>query len=199
MNTEQKNQQTDNNNVRMTQINTYYGEQYKAYIELLKAVVLFSLSILILSILKSFIIIPDIILNGLMGLIIMLGIMYSLWLYYDITLRDNMNFSEYNWNFSKPPKSDNVVFDKTKDDSKMKSLSDTLGIGCIGMECCSDGMTYDSTINKCIPSENTITNNTNMVDNSTAGVTKSKIENFETYNYLYKQGANNVVVPYSSL
>jgi hypothetical protein len=91
MNTEQKNQQTDNNNVRMTQINTYYGEQYKAYIELLKAVVLFSLSILILSILKSFIIIPDIILNGLMGLIIMLGIMYSLWLYYDITLRDIEN------------------------------------------------------------------------------------------------------------
>jgi hypothetical protein len=152
MNTEQKNEQIDNNNIRMTEINTYYGEQYKAYIELLKAIVLFSLSILILSILKSFIIIPDIILNSLMGLIIMIGIMYTLWLYYDISLRDNMNFSEYNWNFSKPAKSDIVVFDKTKDDSKMKSLSDSLGMGCIGMECCSDGMTYDSEINRCIAS-----------------------------------------------
>jgi hypothetical protein len=148
MNIEQTKEQIDNNNIRLTEINSHYSEEYKAYIELLKVIVLFSLCILILSILKSFIIIPDIILNSLMGLILIGGIMYSLWLYYDISLRNKMNFSEYEWQFSKP-KSLDVTFNK-KEDSGMKSISDSLGLGCIGMECCSEGMTYDSDLNKCV-------------------------------------------------
>ena len=182
MNNEQKKQQIDNNNIRMTEINTYYGEQYKAYIDVLKIVVWFSLSVLILTILKNMSLLPDIVLNGLMGLVILFGLFYTLWLSYDISLRDNMVFSEYNWSFSKPKKSD-LTYDKTADKGSMKSLSDSLGMGCIGMECCSDGMTYDSDINKCIP----ISNSSNTV------------ENFGIGNYLYEQGVDNVVVPYSSL
>ena len=88
-----------------------------------------------------------------------------------------MNFSEYNWGFSKPKKSD-ATYDKKDDKGSLKSLSDSLGMGCIGMECCSDGMTYDSDINKCIP---------------IATSSSSTIENFESYNYMYEQDATNVV------
>jgi hypothetical protein len=179
MNTEQNKKVIDNNNMRMTEINTYYGEQYKAYIEVLKIVVWFSLSVLILTILKNIGVLPDIILNGLLGVVILSGLVYTLLLSYDISLRDNMNFSEYNWGFSKPKKSD-ATYDK-KDDkgTGMKSLSDSLGMGCIGMECCSDGMTYDSDINKCIPIPTTTSSST--------------VENFETYNYMYEKDATNVV------
>ena len=151
MNTEQNKKVIDNNNMRMTEINTYYGEQYKAYIEVLKIVVWFSLSVLILTILKNMGVLPDIVLNGLLGLVIIGGLFYTLWLSYDISLRDSMNFSEYDWGFSKPSKSDGT-YDKNANKDSTTSLSDSLGIGCIGEECCSDGMSYDSDLNKCIAS-----------------------------------------------
>lgn len=149
MNAEQNKKVIDNNNMRMTEINTYYGEQYKAYIDVIKIVVWFSLSVLILTILKNMGVLPDIVLNGLLGLVIIGGVFYTLWLSYDISLRDSMNFSEYNWGFSKPSKSD-AVYEKPKESSELGLGG--LGLGCIGEECCSYGMTYDSEINKCIAS-----------------------------------------------
>jgi hypothetical protein len=142
--------QINNNNMRMTEVNTYYGEQYKSYIELIKSIIWFSLPILILSILKQKELLPESILNLLIGLILLMGISYTLWIYYDFSRRSNMNFSEYEWDFSKPAKSDDKPSTMVKDENGMKSLSDTLGMGCIGMECCSDGMTYDPVLNKCV-------------------------------------------------
>ena len=121
----------------------------KAYIDIIKIVVWFSLSVLILTILKNMGVLPDIVLNGLLGLVIIGGVFYTLWLSYDISLRDSMNFSEYNWGFSKPSKSD-TVYEKPKETSELGLGG--LGLGCIGEECCSYGMTYDSEINKCIAS-----------------------------------------------
>jgi hypothetical protein len=142
--------QINNNNMRMTEINTYYGEQYKSYIELIKSIIWFSLPILILSILKQKELLPESILNLLIGLVLLMGISYTLWIYYDFSRRSNMNFSEYEWDFSKPAKSDEKPSTIVKDENGMKSLSETLGMGCIGMECCSDGMTYDPVLNKCV-------------------------------------------------
>jgi len=157
MNAELNKKVIDSNNMRMTEINTYYGEQYKAYIEVLKIVVWFSLSVLILTILKNMGILPDIVLNGLLGVVILGGLFYTLWLSYDISLRDRMNFSEYDWGFSKPSKSDATYDKNAKDKNAMKGLSDSLGLGCIGEECCSDGMTYDADLNKCVgPNGNTM-------------------------------------------
>lgn len=86
------------NNLRLIQINKYYSDEYKAYIDLLKVIVFFSLCILILSTLNKFEFIPEIFINGLIGLVLLLGISYSLWFYYDISLRDNINFYEYRMN-----------------------------------------------------------------------------------------------------
>jgi hypothetical protein len=147
---EQQKKIKDSNNMRMTEINTYYGELYKAYIDVLKIIVFFSLAFLALTIIKNMEVIPEIILNTAMGLVILAGLFYTLWLSYDISKRDNMNFSEYNWGFSKPKASD-VSYDKSKDTKDDKSLSERLGLGCIGMECCSEGMTYNEGISKCVP------------------------------------------------
>jgi len=162
MNSEQNRKVVDSNNMRMTEINTYYGEQYKAYIEVLKIVVWFSLSVLILTILKNMSLLPDMVLNGLLGAVILGGLVYTLWLSYDISLRDSMNFSEYNFGFSKPKKSF-FSYNEPKDDKSMKSLSDSLGIGCVGEECCSEGMTYNADLNKCIDSASSSSNYDSVV------------------------------------
>lgn len=90
------------NNLRLIQINKYYSDEYKAYIELLKIVVFFSICILILSTLNKFEFIPELFINGLIGILLFLGISYSLWFYYDISLRDNINF--YQYRMKKPKK-----------------------------------------------------------------------------------------------
>jgi hypothetical protein len=61
-----------------------------------------------------------------------------------------MNFSEYEWDFTKPPLSDEPIYREPVKDQNVKSLSESLGIGCVGMECCSDGMTYDDVLSKCV-------------------------------------------------
>jgi hypothetical protein len=147
-------EQINSNNMRMTEVNTYYGEQYKSYIELIKNIIWFSLPILILSIIKHKELLPESIVNLMIGLILLIGISYTLWDYYDISRRSKMNFSEYEWDFSKPEKSDEFIkqVSAVKSDNDMKSLSETLGIGCVGMECCSQGMTYDTVLSKCVSS-----------------------------------------------
>jgi hypothetical protein len=143
-------EQTNNNNIRITEVNTYYGEQYKSYTELLKNIVWFSFFILILSIIKQKGLLPEAMLNSLIGLVMIVGIFYSLWIYYDFSRRSNMNFNEYDWGVAKPPLPNENKTTPVNNENEMKSLSESLGIDCVGMECCSDGMVYDDVLRKCI-------------------------------------------------
>jgi hypothetical protein len=141
---------TNNNNIRITEVNTYYGEQYKSYIELIKMIIWFSILILFLSILKQKGLFPEAILSSLIGLIMVIGIMYSLFTYYDFSRRSNMNFNEYDWGEARPPLPDENKIRTPVNENEMKSLSESLGIDCVGMECCSDGMKYDNDLRKCV-------------------------------------------------
>lgn len=168
---------TNENNIRLTEINTYYGDNYNAYIEILKIIVFFSLCILIISIIKNMELIPDFFLNGIMGIFLIVGLFYSLWLSYDISLRDNINFSEYNWKFNKPATSKNSTTYQTNNNIDNID-SNSFGIECIGMQCCSNGMIFDSTINKCVDKN------------------KNNKEGYDTYNYMYEKNNENKVVSY---
>jgi hypothetical protein len=84
------------------------------------------------------------------GLILTVGILYTLWLYYDFSRRSKMNFSEYDWGEAKAPLPNENNVRKPVSEDEMKSLSETLGIDCIGMECCTDGMIYDDNLRKCV-------------------------------------------------
>ena len=170
---------TNENNIRLTEINTYYGSKYNAYIEILKIIVFFSICVLIISIIKNLNIIPDVVLNGIMGIFLIVGLFYSLWLSYDISLRDNINFSEYNWKFNKPTKSENSTTQQLNNNIDNND-SNSLENECIGLQCCSNGMSYDSIVNKCV-----IKNNE-----------KNK-EGYESYNYMYEKNNKNKVVSYS--
>jgi len=135
------------NKLRTTEINTYYGEEYKAYIDLLKIIFLFCMLFLVLTIVKNINIIPEMILNIVMGIVIVSGIGYTLWILYDISLRDKMNFSEYNWVFSKPK---NIEPPPPPFENNDDMDNKNFGLGCFGVECCSDGMSYNEVLNKCV-------------------------------------------------
>ena len=156
-------QQTNTNNIRITEVNNYYGEQYKSYIELIKNIIWFSFFILILSIIKQKGLLPESMLNSLIGLVMLIGISYSLWMYYDFSRRSNMNFNEYDWGVARPPLPNENNNRKPVNENEMKSLSESLGIDCVGMECCSDGMIYDDVLRKCVSSNLTHTSTSNKV------------------------------------
>jgi hypothetical protein len=77
---------------------------------------------------------------------------YFFWFRFaSIIMRDNMNYQEYNWRFVPPP---SVGAVNTTDPWAGYDLPGT----CIGQYCCSDGQTYDTTLDKCIsPSTTTVT------------------------------------------
>ena len=94
--------------LRMVEINTYFGDKYQARGDLMRLLAIFCVPILLIGILANSSIIPgsvashDTIHNISSGLIVMfvvVGIYFVGRKWWDISNRDNMNFSEYQWNF----------------------------------------------------------------------------------------------------
>ena len=147
-----------NNKMRMVQINTYYGKQYKAQASLMKLCIFVGVILLILAILRKSIL-PESIANILLGIVFALGGFFIIRKWIDISRRDNMNFDAYNWQFN-PDTQIPTVYDYNVD--KLNGLiSDVKGVtmptgfnglDCIGNACCTAGMMYDSAQRKCIKS-----------------------------------------------
>jgi len=150
-------------NRRLIQINTYYGKQYDAYASVMKYILLFCIPILILSILANKKIIPENIYNGLVIFILVISFIIIIFKLWDISLRDNMNFDEYNWRFT-PPKTTNSTVSRTDTTSSTRTTNEE---PCVGSLCCSSSQTYNETLNLCVPIPiSTTTNNADLVGDS---------------------------------
>jgi hypothetical protein len=168
-------------NRRLIQINTYYGKQYDAYASVMKYILLFCIPILILSILANKKIIPENIYNGLVIFILVISfiiIIYKLW---DISLRDNMNFDEYNWRFT-PPTDTNSTTSRI-DTTTSSSTTNEEVEPCVGSLCCSSSQIYNETLNLCIPMPvSTTTNNADLVSNSDISYRSKQLTLSSDYN-----------------
>jgi len=141
--------------MRMVEINTYYGKQYRAQGSFLKLVILVSVLLLILAILRKKGLIMDSLYTVLLGFILVLGGFFIIRRLLDISKRDNMNYDAYDWKYNP----DNVIptvyeYDKAKLKGLIEdidaSISNFNGLDCFGGACCSEGMKYDAAIKKCI-------------------------------------------------
>jgi len=156
-----------NSKIRMTEINTYYGKRYSAHAGVMKILIMICIPLLILAILKKKNLIPRKIANGVSGLIIIVGAIVFIRRVYDLSRRDNMNYDEYNWFFDPNSKGPTVYqYDMAQLgragvaakaevgnlQSEAQNIAGSLGLGCVGASCCSDGMTFDDTSGKCIES-----------------------------------------------
>jgi hypothetical protein len=150
-----------NNKLRMAEINTYYGKQYRENTNTMKTILYVCIPLIILMILKKKELLPAVILNSFITIIVVVGgIIILKKLITNTFLRDNMNYDEIHQLFNVPPGSGpsviqydeqqlmgtNIVEDAETD---ADYLASKLGFGCIGSSCCSPGMSYDETEKKC--------------------------------------------------
>lgn len=136
-------QQEKNNQIRLVEINDYYGEKYAEHSQLMKIFIFTLVPIIILVFLKSKGFIPNFVYTGLVVIISLIGIYFFLYRFASVITRDNMNYQEYDWYFdpnAAPTGSTN------SNDPWIGGIPGS----CIGQECCSAGQTYDASINQCI-------------------------------------------------
>ena len=139
--------------MRLVEINTYYGHRYEAQSGLMKKIIMVCIPILILFILKKKGILPETIGNYIIGIVIAVGavfIMYNVW---DIFTRSNMDFNTYDWEYEQPDGQIPSIWEYNKEHmfnfkDLMKNLMVNLGV-CIGEDCCAPGLVYDSNKMKC--------------------------------------------------
>lgn len=144
--------------MRMVEINTYYASKYNAQSEIMKIIILTCVPLLIITILAKKGLIPENIGDILMALVIVAGVVIISMKFYDLSIRNNMNFDEYEWNVTPP--SSTVADDPTASATatatasasanSSKHLFDSiLNFGCVGKTCCSDGMYYNESKEQC--------------------------------------------------
>jgi hypothetical protein len=95
-----ENDQTRMNKIRLIEINNYYSSRYKDHTEVLKTGLVFLILFVVLFALKSRQLLPDVVYSALKYILVIATVYFlgskvvSMW------MRDNMNYSEYDWNFN---------------------------------------------------------------------------------------------------
>ncbi len=179
-----------NNKIRLVEINNYYSDKYAEHSELMKIIVLTLLPIIILAFLHNKGFLPNAIYLILLIIIGVIGAYFFWTKYASIVMRDNMNYQEYNWAFN--PKSVATSSSTvTSDPWTIPSMPGT----CIGQNCCSEGLTWDSTLNQCVGSS-TVQDTTTQTQSTDAFTTlESMVNNVLTkkqpgkYNYDYSMSS----------
>ena len=138
------------NKLRLIEINSYYGEKYSDHANIMKSVVLFCIPIIIIAVLANQGILPEGVYKALLIIVIVFGIIYIWRQILDAMSHDNMNYQGYLWGTFTPPTVDTTTV--VDDDSN--SPWSSIGITCIGQNCCSTDFTYvPSPTNICVANE----------------------------------------------
>lgn len=148
------------NQMRITEINTYYGKRYRAHSNLIKLIILFVVPIIILAILAKKKIIPGFIFRLLSLFITIVGIVFIGYRIWDLSMRDNMDYDRYSWSRNNiqntSPSTEKII--KTSDNNECKTINVEDQVrrllnfdkpACSGNDCCDSGTVFDKTLNKC--------------------------------------------------
>lgn len=164
-----------NNKIRLVEINTYYGDKYAEHAQLMKIIIFILIPIIILGFLNNKGLLPNAIFNILLIIISAIGAYFFWKRLASIITRDNMNYQEYNWYFdpNSAPSGSSTSTDPW--------LSNTNYGTCIGDACCSEGLTYDSSMNKCTPSTVATSSDTTTESFVNKILTKNQQGNYKAY------------------
>ena len=166
MKNEMNNQKNLNiNNLRLTEINTYYSQKYNAYFSLFKMIALFCIILIVVIFLRQRYIISPRIANVLAIIIIIGGSIYTIPKIFDLSARNNLVFDEYD--FQLKPGTQGTTTNSNGSgislmelgleniDEKSKKYAEDLKLiasgDCVGPHCCTaSGLKYDDKTNSCI-------------------------------------------------
>jgi hypothetical protein len=138
-----------NNKIRLVEINTYFGDKYAEHTALMKIIIFTLIPIIVLAFLNNKGILPNTIYYVLIVIISIIGGIFFWYRFASIITRDNMNYQEYDWYFD--PNSAPTADPSGVTDPWVSSNSVSYGT-CVGDACCSDGLTYDASMNQCVES-----------------------------------------------
>lgn len=142
--------QNNTDKLRKININNYYTKTYQEYINMVKIIIVMALILVPILILNHNYMLPHNVTMFLVVTVIFLGVLYLGYRFYNLQMRDDKDFDKIRVPYDRPA----VELSK---DGKMKNkpnILNSLGITCIGDECCDASMVYDNLRNKCIMQEN---------------------------------------------
>lgn len=153
------------NNLRLTEINTYYSQKYNAYFDLFKMIALFCIILIIVTFLRQRYIISPRIANILGIIVIIVGSIYTIPKIVDLYARNNLVFDEYDFNLNpdnegttnEPDTSGPSLMELGLENigKKSKKYAEDLKLiasgDCVGPHCCTaSGLKYDDKTNSCL-------------------------------------------------
>jgi hypothetical protein len=166
----QKLKNRNDTQMRLVEINTYYGNRYEAQGGLMKKIIMVCIPLLILFILKKKGLLPETIANYLIGAVIAVGSLYIAYNVWDLFTRSNMEFNTYDWEYEQPSAQSPTIWEYNKANmfnlkGLMNNLMENLGV-CVGEKCCEEGLVYDEEKMKCVvpPSSQSFTTMSNQLN-----------------------------------
>jgi hypothetical protein len=137
------------NNLRMVQINKYYGDKYQDQSYLMMVVIIICIVIIIIKFLHNKNIIPDALYAILLVIILTIGFIVVFWKMVYLYSHDNFDYNKYKWAFNSEtaPKIDTTGGASGQNPWK---LSNNTNICPGSYSYCGSGTVYDSTENKCV-------------------------------------------------
>ena len=146
-----------NNNIRLAEINSYYSEKYKAQARFMKIVIILILPILICAIFVKRGLLPYIVFKVVSVIVGVIAFFFLVNQLYFFSTRNNMVYQQTNMQFNTSKLNTTTAFpdssgnDASGNDPWFTGYSDSAV--CKGSNCCSTGMTYDSSLNQCVEVE----------------------------------------------
>lgn len=133
-----------NTKLRVAEINEYYGEKYQEHTIFLQYCIYTLVWVGFILFLNNNQLLSASLFRILLGVGLAIGLYYIVSVYVSIASRDNMVYS----NYSQPSEPLPTANANANGSTLNKGISTSLT--CIGNACCSSGMQYDTTQNKCV-------------------------------------------------
>ena len=190
--------QEKNDKLRKTKIAAYYTKSFKEYIYLLKIVIFLIVLMIPILIFNRLEILDKSLTLLLVVTIITLGFLYISYRLYILYTRDSKDFDKFKIPFTRTEaanlKSKGSRYSK---DSPLKSL----GITCIGEECCDASMVYDKLRDKCVATENfgNYFENAQQLNNQQKNIIKENNSHEDESNFAFLGGNANVIENFRSM
>ena len=139
-----------NKNLKKIEIKSYYSKTQDAHRILLKSVFIYLAIILVLLYLgKFFPVIPQVVINSLIGIIIVIAVFNTVRKLYDMGKRTPNNFDEIDWWWSPDMIFKSGMPSNNKDEYGATNLQDLYKRDCKGANCCDTGTEFDPATGKC--------------------------------------------------
>lgn len=189
--------QEKNDKLRKTKIAAYYTKSFKEYIYLLKIVIFLIVLMIPILIFNRLEILDKSLTLLLVVTIITLGFLYISYRLYILYMRDSKDFDKFKIPFTRTEaarlKDNKSRYSK---DSPLKSL----GITCVGEECCDASMVYDNLRDKCVATENfgNYFENAQQLNNQQKNIIKENNSHEDESNFSFLGGNADIIENFRS-